>query len=62
MSVSECMRLMLQEEIHALQVIDSQTQQVENLIEAAVRVISSGGRVLYIGAGTSGRLLVHACL
>ena len=56
MSLTDSIHLMLNEEINALHQTRNQSESIEKLITKAVDCISSGGRVLYIGAGTSGRL------
>ncbi len=36
--------------------INQQIESIGNLVEAAAKAIAGGGRIIYIGAGTSGRL------
>src|SRR3989344_8291955 len=36
--------------------VEAEIQQIEQLVDACVERMQSGGRLFYIGAGTSGRL------
>ena len=36
--------------------VNAQLQAIQNLIDAAYQTMSKGGRLFYIGSGTSGRL------
>src|SRR5437879_3577611 len=56
MPLAAAIRLMLAEEAIVVRRILSQTACIERVIEAIVRALRQGGRLLYVGAGTSGRL------
>lgn len=44
------------EDLNAWRAIDVVLEEITRLVDDVVRALSSGGRLLYIGAGTSGRL------
>ncbi|MGH7162907.1 MAG: N-acetylmuramic acid 6-phosphate etherase, partial [Planctomycetota bacterium] len=52
----EIARLLLAEERRALTGLDAAMDSVGAACEAAARALRAGGRLLYVGAGTSGRL------
>ena len=56
MSVSELLTGMNQEDIQVPLIIKDLIPQIEEFIERILERMSSGGRVFYLGAGTSGRL------
>jgi N-acetylmuramic acid 6-phosphate etherase len=56
LSVSEVLRLMHEEDRHATEAVGSCLESIEGAVKDAVSAIEGGGRVFYIGAGTSGRL------
>ena len=56
MSVYEILSLMNKENSVAVSAVESAIPQIEEVVKVATNVISSGGRIIYIGAGTSGRL------
>jgi N-acetylmuramic acid 6-phosphate etherase len=56
LSVSEALRLMHREDAMALKSVGASLRDIEKAVNDAVSVIGKGGRVFYIGAGTSGRL------
>lgn len=56
MSTSDAIDLMVSEESSALVLILDQREQLEELIDQTVYSIKNGGRLIYVGAGTSGRL------
>ena len=55
-SVKELVELMHHEDNNALTAIKKVLEEVTKLIEEIVPKMESGGRLFYIGAGTSGRL------
>ncbi len=55
-SVSELVNAMHQEDNNALRAINKVLPNITNLIENLAPKIKKGGRLFYIGAGTSGRL------
>lgn len=56
MPLEEALLLMLTEERRGVTAVGRQRQAVERLVRRAVRAFRSGGRLFYVGAGTSGRL------
>ncbi|WHZ32887.1 N-acetylmuramic acid 6-phosphate etherase [Desemzia incerta] len=56
MNVSEMVELMIQEDATVSKAIQEQLPKITSLIEAVVERLNRGGRLFYIGAGTSGRL------
>jgi len=52
----ELVRLMHAEDRRAAEAVGGALEEVARVVEAAVRALSSGGRLVYVGAGTSGRL------
>lgn len=56
MPLRKAIQLMLEEESTVPSAIGAQVAGLERLIRAAVRTLSTGGRLFYVGAGTSGRL------
>jgi len=56
MSVSEAVTLMNQEDKKVAQAVEKVLPQVENVISATIEAFNKGGRLIYLGAGTSGRL------
>ena len=55
-SVSELVKAMHEEDNNALKAVNKVLPNVVNLIENIAPMIKEGGRLFYIGAGTSGRL------
>lgn len=58
MSVAEVLRNMNNEDKTVPHAVEQVLPQVEKLAEAALDCLLAGGRLFYIGAGTSGRLAV----
>ncbi|MGB3467865.1 MAG: N-acetylmuramic acid 6-phosphate etherase [Cyclobacteriaceae bacterium] len=56
MSVSELVEAINSEDKSVAEAVGQSLQQITSLIEAASQKMASGGRLFYIGAGTSGRL------
>lgn len=56
LSSIEIIRLMNQENSEILTAIDKVLPQISKAIDLAVNCLNQGGRLIYIGAGTSGRL------
>lgn len=56
LSVLEAVRLMNQEDAKVLEAIASQDEVIAQVIEKASQALRKGGRLIYTGAGTSGRL------
>ena len=55
-SISDLLQGMHQEDQNAVQAVGKALPQIEPLIERVVHQLKKGGRLFYIGAGTSGRL------
>lgn len=56
MTVEELLSAMNEQDKTVPLTVESVLPQIEPVIEACVHAIKSGGKVIYIGAGTSGRL------
>ena len=56
MSISDAIELMLSEDAKLPAAIRRERAAIEKLIGLVVRAFKSGGRLFYVGAGTSGRL------
>ncbi|QTY25928.1 N-acetylmuramic acid 6-phosphate etherase [Flavobacterium sp. CS20] len=55
-SVSELTKIINKEDQTVANAVEKSLSQIETLIKEVVKQVSSGGRLFYIGAGTSGRL------
>lgn len=51
-------RLLFEETIDVRQAVEAVLPQLGALVEVAARCVTNGGRIIYVGAGTSGRLAV----
>ena len=56
MSVSSAIQLMLSEEAKVTRALLAQRRPLEKTVGAVARAFQRGGRLFYVGAGTSGRL------
>lgn len=56
MSIFEAVELMNKEDINAVKCLESQYENISKLIEKTSKALADGKRIIYIGAGTSGRL------
>ena len=56
MSVAQAVKLMNQEDSKVTEAVAKQLPQIEKVIEATIASFKKGGRLIYMGAGTSGRL------
>lgn len=56
MPLDEALRVMNAEDAKVAPAVGEQLPAIAKAVEAAVRSFESGGRLLYLGAGTSGRL------
>lgn len=56
MSCEEIVNLMNREDMKAVQAVEKILPQVAKAAEEAADALKSGGRLIYVGAGTSGRL------
>lgn len=56
LSIVECLQLMNEEDQTVPRAIQDKLTEIESVIEQTVQVFRNGGRLIYIGSGTSGRL------
>ncbi|MBR2622237.1 MAG: N-acetylmuramic acid 6-phosphate etherase [Clostridia bacterium] len=56
MSTADMMRLMQEENLNAVKAIDSELDAIGRAVDAISERMNRGGRLFYIGCGTSGRL------
>lgn len=56
MSIQQALETMNQEDQHVSQCINTALPQIAKVIEVTTTQFKNGGRIIYIGAGTSGRL------
>ena len=56
MSVMEILKVMNSEDAHVLKAVKYNLPQIEKAIELCYASLRKGGRMIYIGAGTSGRI------
>lgn len=56
MSIKEIIQKMNEEDKEVINTISRATDSIEAVIESVTKCLRNGGRVFYIGAGTSGRL------
>jgi len=56
MSVSEAIDLMISEDASIALALQEQSSAIEKAVRMIVRSLKAGGRLFYVGAGTSGRL------
>ncbi|WP_107924947.1 N-acetylmuramic acid 6-phosphate etherase [Lysinibacillus parviboronicapiens] len=56
MSITEIVRLMNEDDVKIPQAIAKVLPEIERAIEAVIIAIKNGGRLFYVGAGTSGRI------
>ncbi len=56
MSAREIVRLMNEEEMTVMRAMSAAESQLAVVVEKAAEAVVSGGRVIYVGAGTSGRI------
>lgn len=55
-SIYEMVKLINDEDKKVALAIEKQLKQIANVIEIGTKVVQNGGRIIYFGAGTSGRL------
>lgn len=55
-SVEEIIALMNDEDLNVVSTVRQARSDIRRAVEDAVRAVKSGGRLIYVGAGTSGRL------
>ena len=56
MSALEIAQVMNQENMNSVMAVEKALPEIAKAIEAAAKAIAGGGKMIYIGAGTSGRL------
>ena len=56
MSTLEMVKTINQEDQKVAQAVRQENEQIAHAIDAAAKNYSNGGRLIYLGAGTSGRL------
>jgi N-acetylmuramic acid 6-phosphate etherase len=56
LSISEALGLMHEQDLLAVKAVASQRQEVAQAVELVAEALGGGGRLIYVGAGTSGRL------
>ncbi len=56
MTTEEMMRVMQNENINAARAVESQLREIAKAVDAISERMKSGGRLFYVGCGTSGRL------
>src|SRR5580692_4523000 len=56
MSIDEAMGVMNEQDALAVKAVASQRAEVGRAVEMAAAAFLGGGRLIYVGAGTSGRL------
>ncbi len=56
MGIREAIEIMNEENLQAVKCIESQYDRLERVIEMTSDALERGGRIVYIGAGTSGRI------
>lgn len=56
MSAREIVRLMNEEEFNVLRALQSAEEPLAKAVEIASATYSNGGRIIYVGSGTSGRI------
>lgn len=56
LSIDEILRIMNEEDQHVLSTVRDAIPDIEKAIKLVVRQLNKGGRLIYIGAGTSGRI------
>lgn len=55
-SIREAIEIMNKEDFNTVECIKSQFENIENLIKQTSKALKNNGRIIYMGAGTSGRL------
>ena len=56
MSISELLTVMNEEDKNVIAAVKRVIPQIQKTVEAVIRALNCGGRLIYAGAGTSGRL------
>lgn len=56
LSIEDALLLMNEEDLKVVEAIKGAIPQIKEVIENTIKAYKAGGRIIYIGAGTSGRL------
>ena len=56
MSTMEMLKVMEDENYNAVKAVGEALPSIEKAVNAAYEALKNGGRIIYVGAGTSGRL------
>ncbi|GCF94933.1 N-acetylmuramic acid 6-phosphate etherase 2 [Enterococcus florum] len=56
LSISEALQLMNQEDQKVAKIVEQKLSTIEPVVKATIEAFNQGGRLIYLGAGTSGRL------
>jgi N-acetylmuramic acid 6-phosphate etherase len=56
MSIPDAVNVMLEQDRRAVEAVSAQKQAISRAVEIVSSCLKSGGRLIYVGAGTSGRL------
>jgi len=56
MAISDAVNLMIEEEYNVIEALKDQHSSIANVITQTSQALKNGGRIIYMGAGTSGRL------
>lgn len=56
MDIRECLEIMNEEDSHVAQCVKDEIEHIEIAVKHIISAFQSGGRLIYIGSGTSGRL------
>jgi N-acetylmuramic acid 6-phosphate etherase len=56
LSIEDALAVMNEQDARAVEAVASQRSQIARAVEIVAAALSSGGRLIYVGAGTSGRL------
>ncbi len=56
MSIAKAVELMNSEDLQAVKAVQAAKSQIVEVITQSTRALQEGGRIIYVGAGTSGRL------
>lgn len=59
LSIGEIISIMNQEDLNVVSAVKLALPDIEKLIEQTVKAYQNGGRIVYIGAGTSGRMALQ---
>jgi len=58
-STADMLRMICEENYNSVRAVDNARDQIAPVIDRAAEAISRGGRIVYIGCGTSGRIAVQ---